>query len=316
MTHFMKLTKPSLWRRLARAGWSAPSDPSIHGCVDVDMTNALKFIEDVRKATGERVTITHLVTKAIAMALREYPMLNGVIRWDGFYLRKTIDIFVLAARDHGDINRGGGLSGVKVPQADHMTIVEIAQHLQKKVPDVVHHRDPELGRTEKTLSYIPDLLLKPVLGVLDALTYELDIDLRKFGVPYDQFGSCVITNVGMLGLPNGFAPIFPPSHCPMVLSVGEVRTEPMVVGNKVLPRPRMVVGAVVDHRFIDGLGVAKMARRFRELLDDPAKHLAAELGLNKPAKKKPVAPVKVPRSVVKTPRANGDHPPEQPTAAK
>src|SRR4051812_29923533 len=98
MTHFVKLERPSMWRRLARAGWDSPKDPSIHGFVDIDMTNALAFIDAVRESTGERVTITHLVTKAIAMAIREYPMLNGIIRWDGFYLRKTIDIFVLAAR--------------------------------------------------------------------------------------------------------------------------------------------------------------------------------------------------------------------------
>ena len=329
MSHFIKLERPSLWRRLARAGWGPPTDPSIHGFVDVDMTNALKFIEDVRRATGERVTITHLVTKAIAMAIREYPMLNGVIRWDGFYLRKTIDVFVLAARDHGDINRGGGLSGVKVPQADHRSIVEIARHLHQKVPDVVHHKDPELGRTEKVLSYIPDWLLRPVLGALDFLTYELDLDLRSAGIQYDNFGSAVITNVGMLGLSNGFAPIFPPSRAPVVISVGEVRPEPMVVGKRVVPRPRMVIGATVDHRFIDGLGAAKMCRRFREVLDDPAAHLGAEIGLDRPqaavkagaraVAKRPARKARREKSVeapVEARKSNGSAEPEQPTAAK
>lgn len=327
MTHFVKLERPSMWRRLARAGWGSPNDPSIHGFVDIDMTNALAFIEEIREATGARVTITHLVTKAIAMAIREYPMLNGIIRWDGFYLRKTIDIFVLAARDHDQVAIGGGLSGVKVPQADHRTIVEIAQHLQAKVPAVVAHKDKELEPTERALKWLPGMLLRPVLQLIDLLTFEMDLDLRKAGVPYDQFGTAVVTNVGMLGLSKGFAPIYPPSRCPLVIAVGEVRSEPMVVGKKVMPRPRLVIGCTVDHRFIDGLGAARLARRFRELLNDPRAHFASELKQSraaaatsrktprkKPVARKPPTPTKIagakPRS-----RTNGSTQPEPPAAS-
>lgn len=304
MTHFVKLEKPSMWRRLARAGWGPPQDPSIHGFVDIDMTLALKFIEDARKASGERITITHLVAKAIAMAIREYPLINGVIRWDGFWMRKTIDVFVLAARDHAAIQSGGGLSGVKIPQTDHMTVAEVARYLNQKVPQVVNHRDPVLDPTQKTLKWIPDFLLKTVLGGIDFLSYELDLDMRGLGVPYDQFGSVVITNVGMLGLSNGFAPIFPPSRCPMVLSVGEVRQEPMVVDGKVEPRPRLVIGCTVDHRFIDGLGAAKMAKRFRDLLVNPYESFSGELPKKRGSKAKSVgAPRARKAAKTKAPRA-------------
>lgn len=315
MTHFVKHDRPSLWRRLARAGWGSPTDPSIHGFVDIDMTNALAFLDKVREVSGERVTITHLVSKAIAMAIREYPMLNGIIRWDGFYLRKTIDVFVLAARDRDQMSRGGGLSGVKIAQADHRSIVEIAKLLQEKVPVVVAHKDPELAPTERALKWLPGWALKPVLGVIDFLTFELDLDLRPLGVPYDQFGTVVITNVGMLGLSNGFAPIFPPSRCPLVISVGEVRSEPMVVGKKVLPRPRMVLGCTVDHRFIDGLGAARMAKRFRELLNDPEKHFSAEIQAPRKTNSKPKAKVAVKKAAPKKRgRTNGSTPPEPPAA--
>jgi hypothetical protein len=277
MSHFVKLERPSVWRRLARAGWASPSDPSIHGFVDIDMTAALKFIDDLRASSGERVTITHLVAKAIAMAIREYPLLNGVIRWDGFYLRKTIDVFVLAARDKDAIGKGGGLSGIKIPQTDHRSVTDIAKYVNAKVPEVVSHNDPRLEPTQKMLAWVPDWLLKPVLAGIDFLTYELDLDLRGLGVPYDDFGTAVITNVGMLGLSNGFAPIFPPSRCPLVISVGEVREEPMVIDGQVVARPRLVLGCTVDHRFIDGLGASRMAKRFRELLSDPAAHFGDEL---------------------------------------
>lgn len=319
MSHFEKLENPSVWRRLARAGWGSPKDPSIHGFVDIDMTAALKFIDDLRAATGERVTITHLVAKAIAMAIREYPLLNGVIRWDGFYLRKTIDVFVLAARDKDKIGKGGGLSGIKIPQTDHCSVTEIARYVNAKVPEVQSHNDPRLEPTQKMLAWVPDWLLKPVLGCIDFLTYELDLDLRTLGVPYDDFGSAVITNVGMLGLSNGFAPIFPPSRCPLVISVGEVREEPMVIAGQVVARPRLVLGCTVDHRFVDGLGASRMAKRFRELLSDPGAHFGDELK-RKGRKRKSARAVAIKAKPAKAKRtravaarvrkANGTTPPE------
>jgi pyruvate dehydrogenase E2 component (dihydrolipoamide acetyltransferase) len=277
VSNFEKLASPSLWRRLARAGWNPPTDPTIHGFVDVDMAVPLAFIEELREVSGEKITITHLVTKALALAIREYPLINGIIRWDGFYLRKSIDIFVLAAVDRDELHRGAGLSGVKVPDADNRSLVDIACQTRTKVARVVAHADPELEPLQKMMSWIPDVLLRPALAAVDLLTYQFDLDLRRLGLQHDPFGSAIVTNVGMLGLSNGLAPIFPPTHSPLMLAVGEVEQKPAVVGGRVVPRPRLTIGCTADHRYIDGLGASHMAARFRELMADPYAYLGAEL---------------------------------------
>lgn len=76
-------------RKLMIASWSSPAEGqpvlatsgsrgflllllhcnagSIHGALDVDMSAALAFIDEQKRVTGEKVTVTTLVVKAVAM---------------------------------------------------------------------------------------------------------------------------------------------------------------------------------------------------------------------------------------------------------
>ena len=63
------------FRRVARAMWSAPNDPQIYGALEIEAVEALRFIEDARRA-GHRITATHLVGRAVARALEAVPDLN------------------------------------------------------------------------------------------------------------------------------------------------------------------------------------------------------------------------------------------------
>ena len=64
------------WRKIAPAIWGDPRNPQIYGEIDVDATPIVSFIDDVRAEQGTRVTVTHVVGRAIAHALAEHPDLN------------------------------------------------------------------------------------------------------------------------------------------------------------------------------------------------------------------------------------------------
>ena len=53
----------SSFRKLAAAMWSRPSDPSIHGSMDVDATLALAFLARHSADTGVRITITNVASE-------------------------------------------------------------------------------------------------------------------------------------------------------------------------------------------------------------------------------------------------------------
>lgn len=65
---------------------------NILGALSIDIGKAQRYIEDVRARTGTRVTITHLVIKALGMALRACPSVNGCVVFlhDGFDARSIL----------------------------------------------------------------------------------------------------------------------------------------------------------------------------------------------------------------------------------
>src|SRR2546427_19872 len=102
------------------------------------------------------------------------------------------------------------------------------------------------------------------------LTYDLDLDLSRFGVVKDEFGSAMVSNVGTFGLAHAYGPLVPFSRTPLVVLVGEVQDKPVVEGGRVVVHPVMTLGVTFDHRFMDGFQGGAMAQLFRTYLADPA----------------------------------------------
>src|SRR5438105_15579347 len=89
----------SSFRRIALGTWETTYDPSVYGTMELRMDNAMEYLAAFRKATGKRVTVTHLIAKAMAAALARMPDANAILRWNKIYLRKKIGVFFQVAMD-------------------------------------------------------------------------------------------------------------------------------------------------------------------------------------------------------------------------
>lgn len=267
---FRKQGQTSSWRSIALGTWRAPDDPTVYGLLEVDVTAALAHVKRLREETGVHVTLTHLVGKAIAMAIRERPDTNAIVRvGKRVHLRDTVDVFFQVAFEGGE-----NLSGAKVRRADDKSVVDIARELADRVARVREGRDPELRRTHSLLGAIPGPLRRPIIRAMTFLTYDVGLNLEPMGIPYDAFGSVMVTNVGTFHLPVGFAPLVPFSHCPMLLTIGTVQDKPTAIDGRVEVRPIVTIGATFDHRLLDGFQAGQLAHRFTTILGDPASHLS------------------------------------------
>lgn len=230
------------------------------------MHNALAYLERVRTETGVRVTITHLVARGVALAIRRHPQLNGIVARGRIFLRDTVDLFLQVA-----IEGGADLSGIKIDRVDEKSAIEIAGEMEARVERLRQRRDRQVERTKSMLDRIPLPLLGPVMRTISYLIYDLDLDLSRLGVVKDEFGSGMITNVGTFGLAQAHAPLVPFSRTPLVVLVGEVQDKPVAEGGRVVVRPVMTLGVTFDHRFMDGSQGGAMAQLFRDYLDDPVR---------------------------------------------
>ena len=259
------------WRRLAVHTWRPPQDPTVYAVLEIPMRQALAYLERLREETGVRATVTHLVARGVALAMRSYPQLNGIVANGRIMLRDTVDIFLQVA-----IDGGRELSGLKIARADEKSVVEIAREMEGRVERLRQHRDRQVERTKSILDSLPLWLLAPFMRTISYLIYDRDLDLSRFGVVKDEFGSAMVTNVGMFGLAHAFAPLVPFSRTPVVVLVGEVQDRPVAEAGRVVVRPMMTAGVTFDHRFMDGWYGGAMAQLFRAYLEDPARFEAPD----------------------------------------
>lgn len=258
----------SSFRKIAIGTWRTAYDPSVYGTMELRMEAALRYLAEFRQRTGKRATISHMMAKAMAMALKEMPDANAILRWNRIYLRKRIGIFfqvVMNDEGQGKID----LSGATLYDVEQMSLEQIVDEFQAKVDLVRARKDPALEKTRKTFLSVPYFLLGRVLGLISFLSYTLNLDLRALGVPRDPFGSAMITNIGSLGLETAYVPLVPYSRVPILLAVGAVKDEPVVEAGAVVPGKVMRVHATFDHRLIDGFHAAIMSRVLREWLESP-----------------------------------------------
>ncbi len=258
---------------MATQAWDAPRDPTVYGLLEIDARPVVDYVEALRKTTHERVTLTHVVAKAVATAIAERPEVNCILRRGRLLRRDTIDVFFQVAFDDGE-----GLAGCKVSDVASKSVADVAADVRRIAERIRSRKDHPTQRTAASLARLPPFLLRLAMRTGEVLSYDFGLNLSKLGVPYDAFGSVMITNVSNFGLTLGYAPLFPPSRTPIILTLGAVHDAPAVDDGRVVVRPTLSIGVSFDHRVLDGFQAGRMAKRFREVLERPA----AELGLPSP----------------------------------
>ena len=264
MSQFTPMEDASSFRRMAAAMWRSPSDPSIYGSMDSDATAALAFLRD--HPSTVKLTITHLVARAVALAMRDQPELNAKVRyWGRLEQRATIDVFVTVATEGNK-----DLSGTRIDGADTKSLVAIASEIRERAGKIRRGEDNNYKQSKRAFKALPWWLSRPTAWLSDMLVNELHVDLTKQGLPPDAFGSAIVTSVGMFGIDSAFAPFVPLARCPMLILVPEIRPRPWAVGDRVEVKPVLRLCATFDHRIIDGAAAGRFAARLTSLFADPA----------------------------------------------
>ncbi|MBM4352682.1 MAG: hypothetical protein FJ109_02635 [Deltaproteobacteria bacterium] len=262
-------SRPSMWRRMSFANWTDPVDPQVYGRLELDMSNALKYAEEESNRTGARVSPTHLVVRAVALALAKFPDANALIRWRRVYRRKHVDVFCQVAIP----GEKPDLSGAVLRDADGKRPGELALELQGGAAAVRTGKDTEMAKTRHSLDLLPSMFSRFILNFVAFLTYTLNLNLKAFGIPRDPFGGAMVSSIGSLGIPEGWPPLVPMSSTPLLVAVGRIEDKPVVrdgpAGKEIVIRPMCVLSCTFDHRVMDGFLGGKLARFVEDYFNDP-----------------------------------------------
>ncbi len=270
----------SSFRMIAIGTWKTAKDPSVYGSMDLEMDEALAYLAAFREQTGRRLTVTHLVCKAVGAVLEEMPDANAILRFNRIYLREEIKVFfqvVMEDPKTGQID----LSGLTVSEPNKKSLLDIVDEFETVGAKVRAGKDKDKEQTRKTFKSMPGWLSGFVLDTIAFLTYTLNLDLSWAGIPKDVFGSVMVTNVGSLGLDRAYVPLVPYSRVPLLVAMGAIKKVPVVAEDDTI-RVAKVMGlhATFDHRILDGAHAAHMSKTLRKWFADPWTHFG---GVEKPS---------------------------------
>jgi pyruvate/2-oxoglutarate dehydrogenase complex dihydrolipoamide acyltransferase (E2) component len=267
------------FRRLALGSWIAPNDPTLYGVLEVNVEAALKYVEQLRGLTSEKITITHYIGKVFAEVLKLHPELNCEIRFGKFYPRKSVDLsFQVAIEDESadlGLKHRHDLSAGLVQNADQKSVIEIAVELNSAARAIRGNRDPFFSGIKKISHLIPGIVLNPAVSVLRWVISTLNLWSPILGIPRNAFGGMMLTNVGSLGLDFALPSLFPPANVSSIIAIGAIYKAPVYEtdANGVVVKTKLehfirLCGAF-DHRYIDGLHASRIARDIRKYMEHP-----------------------------------------------
>ena len=258
----------SSFRKMAIGTWQTAYDPTVYGTMRIRMDKAMEYIEKFREVHGVRLTVTHLVAKAVAEGLKRCPDANAILRFNKIYLRDKVTLSVLVVQaDQGDGKVD--LTAARIEDADKKTLKALAAEMQETVDKVRNRKDKALEKGKGTIGMIPFMWMNVFLKLLGFFMYTLNIDLSFMGMPRDAFGGVTITNVGSLGLDIAYVPLVPYTNTPIFIAPGAVLEMPVVEDGKVVVGKVMSLNASFDHRFIDGFHAGILAKTVKEMMENP-----------------------------------------------
>lgn len=264
----------SSWRKISVGMWKRPSDPTIYGYETINVENLMEFLDEVSQVSGEKVTLTAFLIKAMSDVIAEHPKLNSIVVGNRVLQRENIDGFcqVAVADEEGDSE---DLSGVKLRNSDRMTLPEIGARLHRRAEKVRKGQDKEIEQTKSVLDKIPPIVLPQLMRLVDILTYAVPFDLSKFGIRDDPFGSFMVTNCAPFDIKLGFAPLVPFARTPIVVLPGIIEDHAFVEDGEVVVRKGCEITFTADHRCFDGLQIGKIVRGMRGRLHHPRDYYPA-----------------------------------------
>ncbi len=252
------------WRVTAAAIYTTPTDSRVYGTLDIDVTEALRFLEK-KRSEGTKVTMTHLATAVLARAVAfDVPEMNCFIRRGAVVGRRHLDVMVPVS-----VGGDSGVTAAIVHDAHARTVTSIAAEIREKASAGRAGDESAAARNKYLLNSVPWPLRRPVFRLLKWITVDLGAEIRALGLSAHSFGSFVVSDIGSFGLQTGMTALMPAAKVPAVIVLGKIEEKPVVRNGEIVIRSILPLTGTFDHRIVDGMQIGKFARAIKRNFRKP-----------------------------------------------
>jgi pyruvate dehydrogenase E2 component (dihydrolipoamide acetyltransferase) len=243
------------WRVTSAAIYTTPTDSRVYGTLDIDVTEARKYI-DRKREEGVKLTMVHATIAVLARAVAfDVPEMNCFIRRGAVVGRDHLDVMV-------PVQVGGdtGVTAAIVRNAHARPVSDIAAEIRDKAARSRRGEEIKAARNKYVLNRIPWPLRRPVFRLLKWITVDMGIEVKKLGLSAHSFGSFVVSDIGSFGLNTGMTALMPAAKVPCVVVLGKIEEKPVVRNGEIVVRTILPLTGTFDHRIVDGMQIGKLAR--------------------------------------------------------
>jgi pyruvate/2-oxoglutarate dehydrogenase complex dihydrolipoamide acyltransferase (E2) component len=252
------------WRITAAAIYTTPTDSRVYGTLDIDVTDAKRFLDE-KRGSGVKITMTHLATAVLARAVAyDVPEMNCFIRRGRVVGRERLDVMVPVA-----IGAGEGVSAILIKDAHARSVTSIAKEIRMRAEENRSGTESKTSQNKYLLNRIPWPLRRPVFLFLKWITVDMGVKIKSLGLSADSFGSFVVSDIGSFGLNTGMTSLMPAAKVPAVIVLGKIEEKPVVRNGQIEIRTILPLTGTFDHRIVDGLQIGKLARGIKRNFRKP-----------------------------------------------
>ncbi len=249
------------WRKTASTLYRKPDDSKIFGSVELDITDLQAYIFQKRKQ-GLKITLTHFFTLATARAIKErLPELNTYIRRGNVRQHEKITATVSV------LLRENEMGSVKVEDVEKMNYDSLVAFLQNKITEARKGTENDTMQMKETIAAIPWPFRNMAYWLIKKMLVDWGLSFK--GVSANNFGSYIVSNIGSLGLDNGYPALFPAANISFVLIMGGVKKVPLVINDEIKIRTVITLAAALDHRVVDASHAGILFKYYKKMVETP-----------------------------------------------
>ncbi len=247
---YQTVSFPKVRRLMVDGGWLGRQKHLIHGLVEMDVTEARRFIREHRARTGESLSFTAFVMRCLGRAVGENKQMQAYRTWG-----EKLVIF-----DDVDVNT---MFEVEV-NGRKLIRPHIIRAVNKKSLREVHEEirwfqaNHAGGREASFIEWfvrLPAFIRRFCLKVL----FKNPRWLKEMN------GTVSLTAVGMFGHGGGWG--IPVSNHTLQLTLGGIAEKPALVNGRIENREYLCVTISIDHDVVDGAPAARFVQTLKEFIE-------------------------------------------------
>ncbi|MBE0410369.1 MAG: 2-oxo acid dehydrogenase subunit E2 [Anaerolineales bacterium] len=234
--------------------------------LEIDVTQARQFIQELKVRTGERLSLTGWVVACIGKAVSEHRHMHAMRKGrKSLVLFEDVDISVLVERSVGDSANTAETLPMPyiVRRANKKTVKEISDEIRNAQKASLQIGEVQVGSER-------NVYLTRVFTRMPRFLRNLLVWRNLMRDPFKakrMMGTVVVTSVGNLGNYSGYGWGIPIGIHPLFIALGNIARKPGVIGDEISIREMLSMTVFFDHEVTDGGPAVRFIRRLNKLME-------------------------------------------------